>query len=112
MLRILIIEFVLAGTIGAVCFRLAWAVTKNLWLAWGIVLILAILLSLFILGSVDVGLIHEFGGAFPAMNLPSPVLVGLNRCLGWIAGAGLAAMIVAKRKRIGLEDDIRFKDFP
>lgn len=111
MLRILIIELVLAGMIGAVCFRLAWALTKNRGVAWGIVLVEAILLSLFISGSVDVGLIHEFGGAFSATHLASPVLAGLNRVLGWIVGAGLAALIVAKRKRIGLEDDIRFKNF-
>ena len=112
MLRILIMEFVLAGTIGAVCFRLAWAVTKNGRVAWGIVLILAILLSLFIPGGIDVGLIHEFGGVFSATHLPSPLLIDLNRFLGWIVGASVAAMIVAKRKRIGFEDDIRFKDFP
>ncbi|MDE3023410.1 MAG: hypothetical protein KGI54_16440 [Pseudomonadota bacterium] len=112
MLRILIIEFILAGTIGAVCFRLAWAVTKSRWVAWGIVLILAILLSLLTPGSIDVELTHEVGVMSSATHLPSPVLVNLNRFLGWIVGAGLAAVVVTKRKKLGLEDDIRFKDFP
>lgn len=112
MLRILIIEFILAGIIGAVFFRLTWAVTKKFKVTWGVVLIAAILLLLLASGSIEINLIHEFGGVFSEKQLPSPLLIELNRFLGWIVGAGLVSIIVAKRRKLGFEDDIPFKDYP
>ncbi len=112
MLRVLIIEFLLTGVIGAVFFRLAWAATKNHWVSWVVVLVPAIFFSFLIQADLDADLIHELMGASSEIHLPSPVLVDLNRFLGWVIGAGLAAVIVAKRKKKGLEDDNPFKDFP
>ena len=112
MLRVLIIEFLLTGVIGAVFFRLAWAAKKNHWVSWVVVLVPAIFFSFLIQAGLDADLIHELIGASSAIHLPSPALVDLNRFLGWVIGAGLAAFIVAKRKKKGLEDDNPFKDFP
>ena len=112
MLRILIIEILLTGIIGAVLFRLAWALTKKKTVAWTSILIVAAAIMLFVPGHIDEMLIIEYGGKLPVEHDLAPVSVNLLRCLGLLAGAALAALAIAKRKKIGLEDQPPFDDYP
>lgn len=112
MLRILIIEILLTGIIGAVLFRLAWALTKKKTVSWASVLVLAAVIMLFVPGHIDETLIVEYGGRLPAEHDFAPVIVNLLRSLGLLAGAWLASLAIARRKQMGLEDKPPFDDFP
>ncbi|HVC30782.1 MAG TPA: hypothetical protein VND24_06315 [Steroidobacteraceae bacterium] len=110
MIRILIIEFMLSGVIGAVVFRLAWAFTKQTKPAWGAIIVVAIVVVL-VPGSVDGWMLHEAGPSL-AREPHASLVLALLRGVALIAGAWLTSAIVAKRKRMGLEDEPRYKDFP
>jgi len=112
MIRILSIEILLSIVVGAVFYRLLWAFTRNKLACWiGIFSFLAIVL-LFLPGHIDETLITEFGGKLPPKHQLSPLMVNLLRCLGLLAGAFLASTVIAKRKKIGLEDKPPYDDFP
>ncbi len=81
-------------------------------MSWAVVAIVVAVVMVFLPGDIDEYLISEYSGAPPPARDLSPFLVNLLRSLSLIAGAGLAAVIIAKRKRIGLEDDRPFKNFP
>jgi Na+/H+-dicarboxylate symporter len=46
------------------------------------------------------------------MASPHPFLIKMLRSIGLIIGAGLAAIVVAKREKKGLGKEPPFKDFP
>ena len=112
MIRISIIEFLLSGLIGAVFFRLAWAFTKSTRASWGPVLVIVAVVAILVPASVDGWLVREHGAGFAATLALGPLAVDLLRCAGLLAGASLASIAVAKRKKMGLEDAPRYKDFP
>ncbi|HHH38197.1 MAG TPA: hypothetical protein ENK50_01300 [Sedimenticola sp.] len=112
MIKLLIIETGLFVVIGAVVFRLAWAFTKKWRVAWGSILVLAAILFIFVPGTLDESLIIEFGGKHPPKFDFNPLEINLFRCLGLVLGAWLASRILAARKRLGLEDEPPFDDFP
>lgn len=112
MFRILIIEILLIGIIGAVLYRLAWAFTKKQIVSWLSVFAAAAAIMFFLPGHIDESLVAEYGGKLPLEHTPAPVIVNLLRCLGLIIGALLASWVVAARKKIGLEDKPPYKNFP
>jgi len=112
MLKILIIEVLLSGVLGAILFRLIWALTRSKVGSWTGILIAAIVIMIFVPGHVDESLITEYGGKLPVSRELSPFMVNLLHCLGLVAGAWLASLAVAARKKIGLEDEPTYKDFP
>jgi len=112
MLKILSIEILLSGVLGAILFRLVWALTRSKAAAWSGVLIASAILMIFVPGHVDERLIAEYGGKLPVSYELSPFMVNLLRCLGLIIGTWLASLAVAARKKIGLEDKPSYKDFP
>ena len=112
MIRILSIEFLLMFVIGAISFRLVWAFTGKMLPCWIAVILLAVLILLFVPGHIDESLIVEFGGKLPEKYPLSPFALNLLRSAGLLLGAGLAAIVLAKRKAIGLEDTPPYDDFP
>ena len=112
MLKILIIEILFSTVLGAVLFRLLWALIRSKIAAWSGVLIAAVIIIVFLPGHVDKSLIMEYGGKPPLSHELSPFIVSTLRCLGLVFGAWLASLAVAARKKIGLEDEPTYKDFP
>ena len=112
MIRILSIEILLAVVFGAILYRVAWTFTKSTLACWATVLALAAAILLFVPGHIDQTLITEFGCKLPPRYELTPLMVNLLRCLGLLAGAGLAALAVSKRKKLGLEDEPPYDDFP
>lgn len=112
MLKILIIEILFSAVLGAILYRLVWALTRSKVASWAGILAASIIIIIFIPGHIDETLIVEYGGKLPVAHDLSPFVVNLLRCLGLIIGAGLASLAVAARKRIGLEDKPPYKDFP
>lgn len=112
MFKILIIEILLSVILGAILFRFVWALTRSKGAAWAGVLIATILVMIFVPGHVDENLIIEYGGKLPVSPNLSPFMVNILHCLGLVAGAWLASMAVTTRKKMGLEDDPSYKDFP
>ncbi len=112
MLKILIIEILLSGVLGAILFRLLWALTRSKAGSWAGVLIASVIIIIFVPGHVDESLIAEYGGRLPVSRELAPFMVNLLHCLGLAFGAWLASLAVAARKKIGLEDEPSYKDFP
>ncbi|TCK17994.1 hypothetical protein DFR30_1253 [Thiogranum longum] len=112
MLKILSIEILLSAVLGAILFRLVCALTRSNTLSWAAVVISAGIILFFVPGHVDERLIVEYGGKLPLPYELSPLVVNLLRCLGLVAGAWLASLAVAKRKKMGLEDEPPYDDFP
>ncbi|BAO44891.1 hypothetical protein [Thiolapillus brandeum] len=112
MIRIISIEFLLMFVVGAVTFRLVWAFTGKTLPCWISVLLLAALILLFVPGHIDESLIVEFGGKLPEKYPLTPLALNLLRCAGLLLGALLAAIVIRKRKKIGLEDQPPYDDFP
>ncbi len=63
-------------------------------------------------GHIDSALITEFGDKLPPSRLPSPRTLNLLRAAMMLAGAGLASRVIARRRRLGLEDKPPYDDFP
>ncbi|GEM_PF-1240033 len=112
MLKILIIEILLSAVLGAILYRLVWALTRSKVASWAGVLIASAIIMIFVPGHIDETLIVEYGGKLPVTHDLSPLTVNLLRCLGLVAGAGLASLAVAVRKKMGLEDKPPYDDFP
>jgi len=112
MLKILIIEVLLSVVLGAILFRLLWALTRSKLASWLGILIASVIIMVFVPGHVDESLIAEYGGKLPVSRNFSPFMVNLMHCLGLVSGAWLASLAVAARKKIGLEDEPSYKDFP
>ena len=111
MFKILIIEGILSLLIGAVVFRLAWAFGKSNGVSWGLTAFLAVIVLIFSPGQIDSGLIGEYGGG-RALSFLSPFLLRALRALCVLVGAWLASRVVAKRRKMGLENDEEYRDFP
>ena len=109
-MRILIIEFILIGIIGAVFYRLAWAFTSKHSVSWAVVLIIMAAMYFFVPGNIDDFLIQEYGGI--SMASLHPFLIMMLRSAELIVGACLAAIIVIRREKKGLGKEPPFKDFP
>jgi len=112
MIRILSIEILLAMVFGAILYRIAWTFTRSTLLSWAVVLLLAAAILLFVPGHIDQTLITEFGCKLPPKYELTPLVVNLLRCLGLMVGAGLASLAISKRKKLGLEDEPPYDDFP
>lgn len=112
MLKILIIEILLSAVLGAILFRLVCALTRSQTSSWVSILITSAIIIFLVPGHVDEQLIIEYGGKLPAPYELSPFVVNLLRCLGLIAGAWLASLAIAARKKRGLEDKPSYDDFP
>ena len=112
MIRILSIEFLLMFVLGAILFRIAWAFADRRLVCWGLVAAAALLVLLFLPGHIDEALVAEFGGKLPAKRLLNPLEINLIRALGLLLGALLADRIIARRRRLGLEDKPPYDDFP
>lgn len=111
MIRILIIELIMSGVIGAVFYRLAWAFTSKHKVSWSIILIIMTALLFFVPGSIDEFFMQEYGGISSTENFQS-ILVKMIRSIGLIVGAGLATIVVVWRNKKGLGQEPPFKDFP
>lgn len=111
MFKILLIEGILSLLIGAVVFRLAWAFGKSKRASWGVTILLAVIVLVFSPGHIDSGLIGEYGGG-RALPLLTPFCLRSLRTLCLLAGAWLASRVVAKRQKMGLENDQKYEDFP
>ena len=103
MFKILIIEILLSVVLGAILFRLVWALTRSQVAAWAGVLIACITVMVFVPGHVDENLIIEYGGKFPVSRNLSPFMVNILHCLGLVVGAWLASMAVTTRKKLDLK---------
>lgn len=110
MMRILIIEFIFSGIIGAVFYRLAWAFTSKHSVSWIVVLIIMAVLYFFVPGNIDDFLIQEYGGG--SMASLHPLFIKMLRSAGLIVGTCLAAIIIVRREKKGLGKEPPFKDFP
>lgn len=110
-MTVLIIEFIFSAVIGAIFFRLMWAITKNNWITWLVTLLIAIGLWVFLPVGIEQDVLYEFSGK-REISLPCGFCFELNRFLGWWCGVVIAALIITKRRKMGLEDDIPYKDFP
>ncbi len=112
MLHILVIECLFSGVLGAVAFRLAWAFSSSKKVAWGVAILLAVVVLLVLPGEIDEWLIRDYGGKpFHALAM-SPFAVNLLRALCLLVGAWLASLAVRRRLKLGLEENPRYKDFP
>lgn len=110
-MEVLFIEFLFSALLGAVLFRLTWAITKNIRITWLLSLLIAIGLWLFVPASINADIAHEIGKSLP--DMPCSFCFELNRFLGWWVGVAIAALVVAKRRKMGLENDLpSYKDFP
>ena len=112
MVRILVVQCMLAGLVGAITFRLAWAFGHSRKLAWTVAIILAAVLLLVLPGTIDEWMIREYGGRPSHALAQSPFAVNLLGALSLLLGAWLASLVVRRRIRLGLEEDARDKDFP
>ncbi|WP_051848845.1 hypothetical protein [Thiomonas sp. FB-Cd] len=99
-IRILLIETLLFGLLGAVVFRLLFAFIRRLGIVWLLSLVAALGVSFTVSGSLDPRLLREWGSASASV---SPLLIRALRALAWLAGAVLAQFAVARRARLGLE---------
>jgi len=111
MLKILIIEILLSGVLGAILFRLIWALTRSKTGSWAGVLIAAVIIIVFVPGHVDESLVVEYGGKLPISRELSPFMVNLLHCLGLVVGAWLASMAVAARKKLVLKMNRTIRTF-
>ena len=112
MLKILIIEVILSCVLGAVVFRLSWALTKSQLASWTVVFIISAIILFFFSGTINEDFIAEYAGEPSIADNLSPLIVNLLRCTGLLIGAWLASLAITSRKKIGLEDEPTYKDFP
>lgn len=73
MYKILIIEILLSGVLGAILFRFIWALTRSKAGSWTGVLIAAVIIIVFVPGHVDENLIVEYGGKLPISRELKPL---------------------------------------
>jgi hypothetical protein len=112
MVRILVIQCILAGLLGAIAYRLAWAFGHSRKLAWTVAIILATVVLFVLPGTIDDWIIREYGGR-PSQALDlGPFVVNLLGALCLLLGAWLASLVVRRRIRLGLEEEPPYKDFP
>lgn len=101
MIRILLIEALLFGLVGAIAFRLLFAFIRRMAVVWAISLLLIVVITIFIGARVDPQLLHEWGGS-PRSDLPAIVLRAVRAAV-WLLGSLLAWLAARKRKALGLE---------
>ena len=101
MLRVLIIECLLFGLLGAVLFRVLFALIGRTWVVWLINLLLIVLISSLTSPVIDPRTAQDFGG----MDLPgfSPNMLLIARAAAWVLGSILAWMVLRQRAAKGLE---------
>jgi len=103
MLRILLIECLFSALLGAIAFRLAYAVLGQRRRAWVVTLVTAVILGAAVSGYIDPHLLHDFAVHHPeALTIP-PWLLQALRAGTYILGATIAAAIVKKREALGLD---------
>lgn len=102
MIRILLIEVLLFGLLGAIVFRLLFAFIRRMAIAWAISVLLIVVITIFIGTRVDPQLLHEWGGSLRSAALPAIVLRAV-RAAAWLLGSLLAWLAVRKRKALGIE---------
>ncbi len=108
MARILIIEFLLGGILGAIVFRLAWEFTKSKRIAW--VVVALVIVVVLVLGAGKLEYIEGWSSP-PHLDLHViAVAFGLDRAFGWLLGSGLASFIVSKREKTLPHDEDRYLD--
>lgn len=112
MVRILVIQCMLAGLLGAIAYRLAWAFGQSRKLAWAVAIILAAVVLFVLPGTIDDWIIREYGGRPSHALALSPFVVNSLGALCLLIGAWLASLMVRWRIRLGLEEDPPYKDFP
>ncbi len=111
MINFLIIECLIVMVLGAVAFRIMWAMTKNMKISWSVMGIFA-LLTLFISHNVMPEGTTVQKGAQVIFIVP-PLVIDFSRIFCLLLGAALTARVIAYRQKIGLEDDHPdYKDFP
>ena len=101
MIRILLVETLLFGLLGAIAFRLLFAFIRRMAIAWAISVLLIVVITIFLSASVDPQLLHEWG-ASPRSVFPAIVLRAV-RAAAWLLGSLLAWLAVRKRKALGME---------
>ena len=108
MVRVLIIEFLLGGVLGAIVFRLVWEWTKSKRIAWTVVVLFIVIVL--VLGAGKLEYVSDL--AKPPTLDPRLIAVvfGLDRALGWLLGSGLASLVVSKREKNLPHDQDRYLD--
>jgi hypothetical protein len=101
MIRILLVETLLFGLLGAIAFRLSFAFIRRMAIAWAVSVLLIVMITISIGARIDPALLHEFG-ASPRSVLPAIVLRAV-RAAAWLLGSLLAWLAVRKRKALGME---------
>jgi len=72
MIRILLIEVLLFGLLGAIVFRLLFAFIRRMAIAWAISVLLIVVITIYIGARIDPQWLHESGGS-PRSDLPAIV---------------------------------------
>ena len=102
MIRILLVEILLFGLLGAIAFRLSFAFIRRMAVAWAISVLLIVVITIFLSAAVDPQLLREWSGSPHGTSLPAIVLRAV-RAAAWLLGSLLAWLAVRKRKALGLE---------
>ena len=102
MIRMLLVETLLFGLLGAIAFRLLFAFIRHMAIAWAISVLLIVVITIFLRADVDPQLLHEWSGSSHGASLPAIVLRAV-RAAAWLLGSLLAWLAVRKRKALGME---------
>ena len=101
MIRIVIAECLLSGLLGAIVYRLAYAVLGRRAKAWIVALLTAIALGAGVSGVLDPYLLREFAAKSSSCHLAC-WLVQTLRTAVYLFGAFVADRVVKKRESLGL----------
>ena len=101
MIRILLVEALLFGLLGAIALRLSFAFIRRMAIAWAISVLLIVVITVSLGVRIDPLLLHDFG-ASPRSVLPA-IALRVVRAAAWLLGSLLAWLVVRKRKALGME---------
>lgn len=101
MIRILHVETLLFGLLGAIAFRLLFAFIRRMAIAWAISVLLIVVITICVGARIDPALLHEFGAS--ARSVLLAIVLRAVRAAAWLLGALLAWLALRKRKVLGME---------
>lgn len=102
MIRIVIAECLLSGLLGAILYRLAYAILGRRSKAWIVALLTAIALGAGVSGVLDPYLLREFAAKSSSCHLTC-WLVQTLRAVAYLFGAFVADRVVKKRESLGFD---------